>query len=137
LRREPNGPDLLAVVPPRPPGLFTGREYVVVDAATRQNLASLTPRGSDWEIAHPSGSLIARVLQSTAGRGFASYSAMIGDVEVCRFKWALLGLAVTSAELDVEFERDRSAGLDRGLAMILAPILEQQARLVSERARVT
>ena len=69
LRREPNGPDLLAVVPPRPPGLFTGREYVVVDAATRQNLASLIPRGSDWEIAHPSGSLIARVLQCDGGSG--------------------------------------------------------------------
>jgi hypothetical protein len=137
LRREPNGPDLLAVVPPRAPGLFTGREYVVVDAATHENLASLIPRGSDWEIVHASGSLIARVLQMRAGRGFASYSAMIGDDEVCKFKWALLGLTVVTAELDVEFGRDRKAGLDRGLAIILAPILEQQARLVSERARIT
>jgi hypothetical protein len=137
LRREPSGPDLLAVVPPRAPGLFTGREYVVADAATRENLASLMPRGSDWEIVHPSGSLIARVLQLKAGRGFASYSAMIGDAEVCKFKWALLGLTVTSAELDVEFTRDQGTGLDRALAMILAPILEQQARLVSERARIT
>jgi hypothetical protein len=137
LRREPNGPDLLAVVPPRNPGLFRGRQYEVVDAATRENLASLVPRGSDWEIVHPSGSLIARVLQLTAGRGFASYHAMIGDDEVCKFKWALQGLTVLTAELEVEFGRDQRAGLDRGLAMILAPILEQQARLVSERARIT
>jgi hypothetical protein len=137
LRREPNGPDLLALVPPRAPGLFMGRQYAVVDAITRENLASLVPRGSDWEIVHPSGSLIARVVQSTAGRGFARYHAMIGDDEVCNFKWALQGLTVMGAELEVEFERDRSAGLDRGLAIILAPVLEQQARLVSERSRVT
>jgi len=137
LRREPNAPDLVAVMPARAPGLFTGREYVVVAAATRENLASLIPRGSDWEIVHASGSVIARVLRLKAGRGFASYSAMIGDDEVCKFTWALQGLTVLTAELDVEFTRDQSAGLDRGLAMILAPILEQQARLVSERARVT
>jgi hypothetical protein len=62
---------------------------------------------------------------------------MIGDEEVCKFKWALQGLTVMAAELEVEFERDPRAGLDRGLAIMLAPILEQQARLVSERSRVT
>lgn len=137
LRREPNGPDLLAVAPPRAPGLFMGRQYEVVDAITRENLASLVPRGSDWEIVHPSGSLIARVLQVSATRGFARYNAMIGDDEVCNFKWTLQGLTVKAAELEVEFERDQRAGLDRGLAIVLAPILEQQARLVSERSRVT
>jgi hypothetical protein len=137
LRREPNGPDLLALEPPRAPGLFMGRQYEVFDAATRENLASFVPRGSDWEIVHPSGSLIARVLQLTATRGFARYNAMIGDEEVCKFKWALQGLTVMAAELEVEFERDPRAGLDRGLAIMLAPILEQQARLVSERSRVT
>ena len=60
---------------------------------------------------------------------------MIGDDLVCRFKWALHGLTVASAELEVEFARGQNAALDRAVAMVIAPILEQQARLVSERSR--
>jgi hypothetical protein len=134
LRREPGGADLLALTPPRPPGLFTSHSYEVFDGVTREKLAALVPKGSDWEIEHASGALIARVLRATAGRGFAQYNAMIGAEEVCKFKWALHGLSVASAELEVEFNRHDSSGLDRRLAMILAPILEQQARLTSERA---
>lgn len=135
LRREPNGPDSLIVAPPQAPGLFTGRSYAVLDAATGAPVATLTPSGADWEIVHPSGGTIARVLRSAAGAGSARYEAMIGDDLVCRFKWALHGLTVASAELEVEFARGQNAALDRAVAMVIAPILEQQARLVSERSR--
>ena len=83
------------------------------------------PAGADWEVVHPSGDAIARVLRENAGRGFAKYVAMIGQHEACRFKWALHGLSVMSAELEVECAGDGPARLDRALAIAIAPILEQ------------
>jgi hypothetical protein len=136
LRQEPSGPALLAVTPARAPGLFTSHPYAVADAVTGEPLASLVPRGADWEIVHPAGAHIARVLQAQAGRGFARYTAMIGEREVCVFRWALNGLTVVSAELEIEFSRDDTS-FDRALAVAIAPVLEQQARMISERARST
>jgi hypothetical protein len=136
LRQEPEGPALLAVTPARAPGLFTSHAYAITDAATGDRLASLAPRGVDWEIVHPSGIHLARVLQSQAGRGFARYAAMIGEREVCVFRWALTGLTVVSAELEIEFARG-DISFDRSLAVAIAPILEQQARMISERSRST
>ena len=135
LRREPGGPDLLTITPARPPNLFTSHSYAIADTVTGECLANLMPAGSDWEVVHPSGDPIARVLRETAGRGFAKYVAMIGQQEACRFKWALHGLSVMSAELEVDCAGDGPARLDRALAIAIAPILEQQARMTSERAR--
>lgn len=135
LRQEPGGPDLLTITPARPPNLFTSHSYAIADTATGECLANLIPAGADWEIVHPSGDAIARVLRETAGRGFAKYVAMIGQYEACRFTWALHGLSVMSAELEVDCAEDGPARLDRALAIALAPILEQQARMTSERAR--
>ena len=135
LRQEPGGPDLLTITPARPPNLFTSHSYAIAETATGECLANLLPAGADWEIVHPSGDAIARVLRETAGRGFAKYVAMIEQHEVCRFKWALHGLSVMSAELEVDCAGDGPARLDRALAIALAPILEQQARMTSERAR--
>jgi hypothetical protein len=136
LRQEPSGPALLAVTPARAPGLFTSHAYAIADAATGETLASLVPRGADWEIVDPSGNHIARVLQTQAGSGFARYAAMIGEREACVFRWALNGLTVVSAELEIEFPRDDTS-FDRALAFAIAPILEQQARMTSERSRST
>jgi hypothetical protein len=133
LRHEPSGPALLALTPARAPGLFTGHAYAVADAVTGEPLASLVPRGADWEIVHPAGDHIARVLQAQAGHGFARYTALIGEREVCVFKWALTGLTVVSAELEIEFSREDTS-FDRALAVAIAPVLEQQARMISERA---
>lgn len=135
LRQEPDGPDLLTITPARPPGLFTSHSYAIADVATGECLANLMPAGADWEVVHPSGEAIARILRETAERGFAKYVAMIGQQEACRFKWALHGLSVMSAELEVDCAVDGPAQLDRALAVAIAPILEQQARMTSERAR--
>ena len=135
LRREPQGPDLLSLDPPRPPGLFSSHPYSVIETGTGKTLASLVPRGADWELVDPSGDTIGRVLRTTGGPGIVGYAAMVGEHEVCRFKWTLNGLSVASAELEVEFLSVSGVPFDRALALALAPILEQKARLVSERRR--
>lgn len=135
VRREPNGPDVLSLDPPRPPGLFSSHPYAVIETGTGGTLASLVPRGADWEIVHPSGDTMARVLRTTGGPGIIGYSGMVGEHEVCRFKWTLNGLSVASAELEVEFLSPSGVLFDRALAVALAPILEQKARLASERRR--
>ena len=135
VRREPNGPDVLSLEPSRPPGLFSSHPYAVIETGTGGTLASLVPRGADWEIVHPSGDSLARVLRTTGGPGIIGYSGMVGEHEVCRFKWTLNGLSVASAELEVEFLPVSGVPFDRALALALAPILEQKARLASERSR--
>jgi hypothetical protein len=62
---------------------------------------------------------------------------MIGEAEVVRFKWALAGLSVYSAQLEIEFlpslnQQQRS--LERVLAIAIAPILEQRVRIQYVRA---
>jgi hypothetical protein len=137
LRRDPHGPDILSLVPAQPPGLFSSHPYAVIETGTGEKLASLEPRGADWEIVHPSGDTMARVLRATGGPGIVGYSAMVGDHEVCRFKWTLNGLSVASAELEIEFVSNSGVPFDRALAVALAPILEQKARLASERRRLS
>ena len=137
LREQPAGVDLAKIIPPRAPGLFWDREYELVDASTGQRIARFVPRGQDWEITEPSGALIARVLRDSS-RGVVKFRAMIGETEVVRFKWALAGLSASSAELEVEFltaPSDERLSLDRILAIAIAPVLEQRARLASERSR--
>jgi hypothetical protein len=135
LRQEPSGPGLLTITPARAPGLFTTHSYAIADTSTGECVANLMPAGADWEVLHPSGGVMARVLRQTAGRGYAKYVAMIGQHEACRFKWALSGLSVMSAELEVDCAADGPVRFDRALALAIAPILEQQARMTSERAR--
>ena len=64
------------------------------------------------------------------------FRGFVGESEVCVFKWALAGLGVTAAQLEIVFRSEAiaAAGLDRALAVANAPILEQQARMASERA---
>ena len=135
LSREPNGPDVLTVKPANRSGVFAGRAYNVADAATAVVLGTLKPAGSDWEIDDASGRTVARVIEEKSGVGFISYVARMNGDPVCRFRWAMQGLTVASAALDVEFLTNADAGLDRALAMALAPILEHKARRASEWRR--
>ena len=134
LRQRPARTDLAKITPADSPGLFWDRKYEVVDPATGHTLARFVPRGEDWEITDPSDVLIARVLRDTT-HGIVRFRAMIGDAEAVRFKWALAGLSVYSAQLEVEFlTPPQQHSLDRVLAIAIAPILEQRSRLVSERS---
>jgi len=136
LRHEPAGAELLKLIPAKAPGLFSSRPYSVVNPGTGEPIARFVPRGSDWEIEHPSGDVAARILREASGSGFVEFRGFVGESEVCVFKWALAGLGVTAAQLEIVFRSEAiaAAGLDRALAVAIAPILEQQARLVSERA---
>jgi hypothetical protein len=132
LRREPDGPDLQALRPAERHGPLRARSYLVIDLATGLPLGTLKPVGSEWEILDAAGTPAARVVEERAGAGFARYVASAGEQAVCRFTWAMLGLSVASAELDVEFLPGCDAFIDRALAMALAPILEHKARRRSE-----
>jgi hypothetical protein len=136
LKQRPAGNDLVKIIPPRSPGLFWDRKYDVIAPSTGHTIARFVPRGQDWEITDPSDVLIARVLRDSS-LGLVKFRAMMGEREVVRFKWALAGLSVSSAELEVEFlasSGEERPSLDRVLAIAIAPILEQRARLVAERS---
>jgi hypothetical protein len=131
VRREPDGPPLLAVAPPEAPGLFGSRAYVVTDAAARAPLGQLVPDGDGWRMVAPSGQPAGDVVRRDARPGFVRYQATLAGREVCRFTWTIAA-TVVSAELEIEFTPDADAAL-RMLAVALAPILELRARLFSER----
>ena len=131
LRQHPALKDLAKITPADSPGLFWERQYEVVEPATGQILARFVPRGEDWEITDRSDVLIARVLRDSK-HGIVKFRAMIGEGEAVRFKWALAGLSVYSAQLEVEFltpPNEQPRSLDRVLAIAIAPILEQRVRI--------
>ncbi len=134
LRREPDGPDLYAVRPAERHGALRARSYVVIDLATGSPLGTLKPAGSEWEILDAAGTLVARVAAERAGAGFARYVATAGGQAIWRFTWAMQGLSVASAELDVELLPRCDAFADRTLAIALAPLLEHKGRRTSEWA---
>jgi len=136
LRQHPSGKDLAKVTPADSPGLFRDRKYEVVDPATAHTIARFVPRGQDWEITDPSDVLIARVLRDSK-HAIVKFRAMIGEAEAVRFKWALAGLSVYSAELEIEFltsPNEQQRFLDPVLAIAIAPILEQRVRIERVRA---
>jgi hypothetical protein len=128
LRREPNGPELLALRTAERHGVLRARSFLVIDVAADTPIGTLRPNGPDWEILDRSGALAARVGDEKTGIGFTCYVARVGDQVACRFTWSLQGLSVASAGLDVEFLPGSDARLDRALAIALAPILEHKAR---------
>jgi hypothetical protein len=134
LRHEPSGAELLRLRPAKPPGLFLNHTYEVVDPGSGQTIAKFIPRGSDWEIEDACGNIAGRVLRHANAFGPLKYRAFVGDAEVCQFKWALAGLSVSSAQLEIVFLDRASAapGLDRGIIVSISPILEQQARIANE-----
>ena len=132
LRREPNGPDLLAVTRGDRYGMSGGREHRVTDVATGGVVGLLRSVGSDWEIADASGTRLARIVEERSGVGYITYAALMNGQPVCRFTWAMQGLTVASGALDVEFVSADSP-VDRAFAIAVAPVLEHKARRASER----
>ena len=134
LRQEPSGIELLKLTPAKAPGLFLSHPYAVVNPGTGETLAKFIPRGSDWEIEDPHGHIAARVLRNAGALDPVKFRALVGESEVCRFKWALAGLSVAAAQLEIVFPDGASAApsLDRGIVVAIAPILEQQARIANE-----
>jgi hypothetical protein len=135
IRREPDGPDLIAVRKREGQSWFSSPSYTVIDLATGASLAMLTPQGADWQIANARGETLGTVVQDRVGIGNLHYVAHVGPHHVCSFVWAMHGLSVFSAELDIEFAQDCDERFDRSIAMGLAPLIEQKARLTSERHR--
>jgi hypothetical protein len=133
VRREPDGPDLAAVRADGRTGLVGRHTYSVEDLATGALLGRLVPSGREWDMVHGSGSLVARVREESTGVGPWTYVAVTGDREMCRFTWALQGLSVNSAEMDVEFLEGWDGRFDRVLAIALAPMIEHRARLARQR----
>jgi hypothetical protein len=136
LKQHPSGKHLAKITPADSPGLFGDRKYEVVDPATGHTIARFVPRGEDWEITDPSDVLLVRVLRDSK-HGIVRFRAMIGEAEAVRFKWALAGLSVYSAELEIEFltlPNEQRGVLDRVLAIAIAPILEQRVRIQQMRA---
>jgi hypothetical protein len=134
VRREPGGPELYALKPAERHGVLRARSYVVIDLAAGSPVGTLKPAGSEWEILDAAGAPAVRVVEENAGAGFARYVASAGEQVVCRFTWAMHGLSVASATLDVEFLPGCDAYLDRSLAIALAPLLEHKGRRKSEWA---
>jgi hypothetical protein len=133
VRREPDGPDLAAVRADGRTGLVGRHTYAVEDLATGALLGRLVPSGREWDIVHGSGSLVARVREESTGIGPWTYVAVARDREMCRFTWALHGLSINSAEMDVEFLEGWDGRFDRVLAIALAPMIEHRARLARQR----
>jgi hypothetical protein len=132
LQRAPDGPALLAVTPPERPGRFFSGEYVVLDAAKSKLVGRLVPSGSDWEVVGTAGRTDMTIFEEHAGFRRAKFTAKIHGQEVCVFSWAIAGITVHSAALDIEFLPGSDAPFDKSLAIAIAPILEQKARLTSE-----
>jgi hypothetical protein len=134
MRREPGGPTVLRVTRGDRHGVFAGRDHVVADGATGALIGTLRPAGSDYEIADASGAARARVVEKKSGVGHIGYVAIVDGQPVCRFTWAMQGLSVLSAGLDVEFLTP-DPPFDRALAIAIAPVLEHKARRASEWRR--
>jgi hypothetical protein len=135
LRREPDGPDLLGLTRAERHGVFAGRSHLVTDLVTGVPLGTLRSDGAGWEILDAGGTPLVHVAEEKAGLGFICYVAIAREEALCRFTWAMQGLTVASAALDVEFLPGSDGYFDRALAMALAPIVEHKARRASERRR--
>jgi hypothetical protein len=133
VQREPQGEKLLALEKREPGGVFSRPSYAVVDVPTGAPIATLKPRKPDWEIVNAAGDTIAEVVQTGQSPGDVTYVARVGDINVCRFHWAMHGLGVWTGELEVEFLTPADGPFDRALGIALAPLLEEHGRLTSEK----
>ena len=114
--------------------LLGARARIVADPGTGVAFGLLVRRGSDWEIRSAAGDVLAVVEFLRASSMFGSFVARIDDEEICRFTWGTQGWTAFSAELLVAFRPALGSRIDRRLLMVLAPLLERQARGYGERA---
>jgi hypothetical protein len=134
LRREADAMVIAHVNETERTSLLGPRARSVSDPATGVVLGALVPRGRDWEIKSAGGDVLTVVQFMRASSAFGSFVARMDDEEVCRFTWGTQGWTAFSAELLVEFHPTLKTRIDRRLLMVLAPLLERQARGYGDRA---
>jgi hypothetical protein len=87
--------------------------------------------GGGWNVLDRFGRPLAQVQEEETRKGYFRYVMRVNDVKVCRFTWAMQGLGVWTAEMDLEFSGAGTGLIDPAYAVALAPILEAKARRTS------
>ena len=105
----------------------------VIAAPSGAIVGTLEHDGADWNVFDAFCRLIARVEEVETRKGYFRYGIRVDQTEVCRFTWAMHGLGVWTAEMDIEFFAATAGALDPVYALALAPILEAKARRTSQR----
>ena len=127
LCREPDGAVLLSLSSRNDGTLATA--YDVKDETSR-HIGIFVHREAGWDMQDALGRTLAEVIREDAGAGRALYVARAADTDVCRYTWST-GAGPMNPLLLIDFESRTS--FDRALAIALAPYLEEEARLISQK----
>jgi hypothetical protein len=123
LQGEPGGGTLLTVQ------YTTDQTFDVLDGGSNV-VSRVLLRKPGCEIQDRLGRAIVSVDRFDNGPGRALYRATAGGKEICRYTWSS-GAGPLNPLLLVDFESGTE--FDRGLAIVVAPFLEEEARLESEK----
>src|SRR5688572_24225295 len=128
LRRTSTGETLLTVKP-ESGGWSLNPVYVIAEPSGAV-IGRLERDGRDWNVVDQNRRTIAQVEEVETRKGYFRYCMRANGTDVCRFTWAMHGLGVWTAAMDVEFAA--AAPLPPVYAIALAPILEGKARRTSQ-----
>ncbi len=131
LRRASDGRSLLTVRPAG--GVWSLKTSYEVGDPSGGVVGILERDGGDWHVLDRFRRPLAQVQEVETRKGYFRYVMHVNSVEVCRFTWAMQGLGVWTAEMDVEFADAGTRRIDPAYAMALAPILEAKIRRTSQR----
>jgi hypothetical protein len=123
LRREPGGVPLLTL------RYANDKAFEVVDNDAGM-VAMVQLQEPGCEIQDRVGRPIISVVRVDSGPGRALYRARCAGLDVCDYTWSS-GSGPLNPLLLVDFESGKT--FDRGLALVVAPFLEEEARLESEK----
>ena len=123
LRTEPGGDALLTL------RYADDRSFAVLDESSNL-VGNVRLRNPGCEVLDARGRPLADVVRVDSGPGRAIYKATISGIEVCRYTWSS-GAGPLNPLLLVDFETGTE--FDRGVALVIAPFLEEEARLESEK----
>ena len=123
LRSEPGSETLLTV------RYADDRTFAVLDRDSNV-VGNVLLRQPGCEIQDALGQPIVGVVRVDSGPGRAIYRATADTKEICRYTWSS-GAGPLNPLLLVDFESGIEC--DRGLALVIAPFLEEEARLESEK----
>jgi hypothetical protein len=129
LRRMPTAEPLLTVKPESGP--WSLKTVYVIAEPSGAVIGRLERDGSDWNVVDQTRQPIAQVQEVETRKGYFRYCMRANGIDVARFTWAMHGLGVWTAAMDVEFAA--AAPLPPMYAIALAPILEGKARRTSQR----
>jgi hypothetical protein len=127
LCREPDGAVLLTLSRRNDGTLATA--YDVTDDTSR-HIGIFVHRQAGWDMQDALGRTLAEVIREDAGAGRALYVARATGKDVCRYTWST-GAGPMNPLLLIDFES--RTPFDRALAIALAPYLEEEARLISQK----